>query len=194
MAQREYVTIVSGLPRSGTSMMMNMLQAGGMKLLVDDVRTADEDNPKGYYEFERVKKLPDDTSWLPAAQGKVVKAISELLKHLPTDGSYRYKVVFMRRNIDEILNSQTKMLKRRGTHDPSVVDEEIRRMFLVHLDRINDFLRIHDCFETLYVNYNLMLQDPSDKIAAVNDFLGGDLDTTAMAAVIDKALYRNRAQ
>lgn len=187
------ITVVSGLPRSGTSMMMSMLEAGGIPVLSDGVRTADEDNPKGYFEFERIKKLKEDKGWLPDARGKVVKGISELLKHLPTDGTYTYKIIFMRRNIDEILTSQTKMLKRRGTHDPSVEDEEIRRMFLVHLDRINDFLRINKCFDVLYVNYNVMLKEPEDRIAAVNEFLGGDLDTAAMAAVVDKSLYRNRA-
>ncbi|MCB9851231.1 MAG: sulfotransferase family protein [Phycisphaerales bacterium] len=194
MPPTDAITIVSGLPRSGTSMMMSMLEAGGMTVLSDGVRTADEDNPKGYFEFERIKKLKEDKGWLPDARGKVVKGISELLKYLPTDGGYKYKIIFMRRNIDEILSSQTKMLKRRGTHDPSVKDEEIRRMFLVHLDRINDFLRLNDCFDVLYVNYNVMLKEPADRIAALNEFLGGDLDTAAMSAVIDKSLYRNRVQ
>jgi hypothetical protein len=187
------ITVVSGLPRSGTSMMMSMLQAGGMAILSDGERTADEDNPKGYFEFERIKQLKEDQGWLPDARGKVVKGISELLKYLPTGGEYRYKIIFMRRNIDEILASQTKMLIRRGTHDPSVSDDEIRRMFLVHLDRINDFLRIHDCFDVLYVNYNLMLKEPADRIAQVNAFLGGELDTAAMSRVIDQSLYRNRS-
>lgn len=193
MPPQDAITVVSGLPRSGTSMMMNMLHAGGMPVVSDGLRTADEDNPKGYFEFERVKQLATDRGWLPDARGKVVKVISELLKHFPTDGDFRYKVIFMRRNIDEVLASQTKMLKRRGTHDPSVSDEEIRRMFLVHVDRITDFLRAHRCFDVLYVNYNLMLQEPAARIAQVNAFLGGDLDTQAMSAAIDQSLYRNRA-
>jgi hypothetical protein len=193
MPAADAITIVSGLPRSGTSMMMSMLHAGGMPVMSDGLRTADEDNPNGYFEFERIKKLKDDRAWLPDARGKVVKAISELLRHLPVDGVYTYKIIFMRRNIDEVLASQTKMLKRRGTHDPSVADAEIRRMFLIHLDRINEFLRTHACFDVLYVNYNLMLQEPADRIAQINTFLGGDLDTSAMAAAIDKSLYRNRA-
>jgi len=193
MSTNDAIIIVSGLPRSGTSMMMNMLHAGGLAVVSDGVRTADDDNPKGYFEFERVKKLKEDKGWLPEARGKVVKAISELLKHLPTDGAYTYKIIFMRRNIDEILASQTKMLKRRGTHDPSVADEEIRRMFLVHLERINDFLRLHPCFDVLYVNYNLMLKEPAERIVQINAFLGGHLDVAAMTAAIDQSLYRNRA-
>jgi len=193
MPPTDAITIVSGLPRSGTSMMMNMLHAGGMPVVADGIRTADEDNPKGYFEFERVKKIKDDKGWLPEARGKVVKAISELLKYFPVDGTYAYKVIFMRRNIDEILKSQTKMLQRRGTHDPSVSDEEIRRMFLVHLDRISDFLRSHACFDVLYVNYNLMLRDPLERVTQLDAFLGGGLDTAAMLTAIDQSLYRNRA-
>ena len=107
------ITIVSGLPRSGTSMMMKMLEAGGIPPLTDEIRTADTDNPKGYYEFERVKKMDKgDTAWLENAQGKSVKVISALLKHLPSD--YRYRVIFMRRDMSEILASQKKMLDHRG--------------------------------------------------------------------------------
>ena len=192
MHENDPIIIVSGLPRSGTSMMMSMLQAGGVPLLADGIRTADEDNPKGYFELERVKKVKEDRGWLDDAKGKVVKAISQLLYDLPTDGPYRYKVLFMRRNLDEILVSQKKMLIRRGTYKPEVKDEEIRSMFLVHLDHITSWLRTQPCFETLYVNYNLMLEEPGDKINAINKFLGSHLDTAAMAAVIDKQLYRNR--
>ena len=194
MQTSDAITIVSGLPRSGTSMMMNMLQAGGMELLADGIRTADEDNPKGYFELERVKKVKEDSSWLGEAKGKVVKAISQLLYDLPTDGSYHYKVLFVRRNLDEILASQKKMLIRRGTYKPEVQDEDMRRMFLVHLDEVTEWLKQQSCFEVLYVNYNRMLDDPTDKIEAINRFLGGAMDTSAMAAAIDQALYRNRAK
>ncbi|HZD55295.1 MAG TPA: hypothetical protein VE136_01120, partial [Anaerolineales bacterium] len=99
------MTIVSGLPRSGTSMMMKMLEAGGVPPLTDEIRTADRDNPKGYYEFERVKKMPDgDKAWMVEARGKSVKVISALLEHLPPQ--YDYKVIFMRRDMNEILASQ----------------------------------------------------------------------------------------
>ncbi|HNO78506.1 MAG TPA: sulfotransferase domain-containing protein [Phycisphaerae bacterium] len=187
------VTLVSGLPRSGTSMMMSMLQAGGMDLVVDGERTADEDNPKGYFELERIKKIKSDADWLLDADGKVIKAISQLLLDLPTDGSIRYKIIFMRRNIDEVLASQKKMLIRRGTYKPEISDDEMKRMFLLHLEQVTDFLQKHDVMETLYVNYNRLISDPSDRIDSINQFLGGGLDTAAMAAVVDKQLYRNRA-
>src|SRR5687768_1736541 len=113
---RDVITVVSGLPRSGTSMMMKMLEAGGLEPVVDHVRKPDEDNPKGYYEFERVKALENDREWLPEAKGKFVKVISMLLRHLPAD--HRFKVIFMQRNMPEVLASQKKMLVRRG-EDPN---------------------------------------------------------------------------
>jgi hypothetical protein len=109
----ERIVVVSGLPRSGTSMMMKMLEAGGIPVLTDYEREADEDNPKGYFEFERVKNLKDgDDAWLPQAKGKVVKVIAALLTDLPS--SYEYEVIFMRRAMPEILASQRQMLIRRG--------------------------------------------------------------------------------
>ncbi len=187
------IIVVSGLPRSGTSMMMSMLQAGGLELVVDGERTADEDNPKGYFELERIKKIKTDSAWLQEAGGKVVKAISQLLLDLPTDGSYSFKIIFMRRNLDEVLKSQKKMLIRRGTYKPEISDAEMRNMFLLHLEQVSDFLNKHDALETLYVNYNRMIEDPTDRIESINHFLGGKLDLTAMGAVVDKQLYRNRS-
>jgi len=187
---REYITIVSGLPRSGTSMMMAMLEATGCEILADGIRTADEDNPKGYYEFERIKQVKTDKAWLPDAKGKVVKGISQLLLDLPPD--YRYKVVFMRRDLNEVLASQKKMLIRRGTLKEGVTDGEMRALFLKHLDHVTDWLRQQKNFDVLYVNYNRLLTDPDPDIARLNEFFGSDLDTHAMRAVIDANLYRNR--
>jgi hypothetical protein len=186
----EPITLVSGLPRSGTSMMMKILQAGGLELVVDNIRTADEDNPKGYFEFERVKKVQEDPSWLVEAQGKVVKVISQLLYDLPT--TQRYKVVFMRRRIEEVLSSQKQMLLRRGTNDPSVPDETLRLTFLKHLDEVTEWLRRQPTFEVLFINYNRMIQGPEEPVSRINDFLGGQLDTEAMKAVVDPDLYRQR--
>lgn len=187
------IIIVSGLPRSGTSMMMNMLDAAGLPIVSDGIRTADEDNPKGYFELEKIKKVKEEGGWLADCGGKVIKCISQLLLDLPCDTGLRYRVIFMRRNIDEVLASQKKMLIRRGTYDPSVTDEDIRRMFLVHVDQVMDYLRENACFETLYMNYNLLLESPADKAAAVNRFLGGALNEQVMTQVIDRNLYRNRA-
>lgn len=172
-------------------MMMMMLEAGGIPPLQDGIRTADDDNPKGYYELEQVKKIKDDHTWLAGAKGTVVKLISELLLQLPPD--YNYKVVFMRRKIDEILASQKKMLVNRGTYDPSVKDVEIKALFLKHLDHVFTWINANKSMQAIFINYNILLDDPAEKIRQLNDFLGGDLDTTAMAAAIDQKLYRNRA-
>jgi hypothetical protein len=187
---QEYITIVSGLPRSGTSMMMAMLEATGFEILADGIRTADEDNPKGYYEFERIKQIKTDKAWLPDAKGKVVKGISQLLLDLPPD--YHYKVVFMRRDLNEVLASQKKMLIRRGTLKEGVADAEMRALFLKHLDHVTDWLRQQKNFDVLYVNYNKLLTEPDPDIVRLNEFFGGTLDTQAMRVVIDANLYRNR--
>lgn len=187
----EPITIVSGLPRSGTSMMMKMLEAGGIPPLTDNLRTADIDNPKGYYEFERVKKMPDgDTAWLPEAEGKTVKVISQLLRHLPNSHSYR--VIFMRRKINEILASQKKMLKNRGEDVDAVSDEEIAGLFEKHLQHIQHWFSENGHVSVLYIYYSDVLADPLPQARRINAFLGNRLDATAMAQVVDPALYRNR--
>ena len=190
--EKKVVTIVSGLPRSGTSMMMKMLEAGGIPPLTDKERRADDDNPKGYYEFERVKKLPDDTAWLPQAEGKAVKVISQLLKHLP--GGYEYRVIFMRRNLDEILASQKKMLVRRGEDPNKVSDEELAALFEKHVQQVTGWLQAQANVQTLFVHYTEMLTDPMANAHMVNQFLGGGLNSQAMAEVVDPNLYRNRQE
>ena len=184
------IIIVAGLPRSGTSMMMKMLEAGGVPVLADNQRTADIDNPKGYYEYERVKQLPGDTAWLPEAEGKVVKMVSMLLYDLPTDR--QYKVIFMRRHMDEILASQKKMLLRRNA-DMVVDDQEMKELFEGHLKNVTAWLSEQTHLDVLYIWYNDMLNDASAQIPKVNDFLGGKLDITAMQTVVDQGLYRNRS-
>lgn len=191
-AKRQVVTVVSGLPRSGTSMMMKMLEAGGLEPLVDNIRTADEDNPKGYYEFERVKALDKgDTEWLALAEGKVVKIISALLKHLPSE--YQYKVIFMKRNIEENLQSQKKMLIRRGEDPEKISDDELRSMLEMHLKMVDDWLSRQANIDLLYVPYHDMVERPRENISTLNAFLDHRLDTEKMAEVVDARLYRNRA-
>ena len=174
-------------------MMMRMLEKGGILPMTDEIREADSDNPKGYYEFERAKKLREgDTAWVPAAAGKAVKTISALLRHLPE--THHYQVIFMRRAMSEILASQKKMLVNRGEDPDKVDDEEMARLFESHLQEITGWLDAQENFEVLYVNYNEMLTDPDEDIARVNEFLGGGLNTAAMAAVIDPKLYRQRRE
>ncbi|MEZ4768156.1 MAG: sulfotransferase [Caldilineales bacterium] len=191
-SNNDAVVVVSGLPRSGTSMMMKALEAGGLAPVTDELREADEDNPKGYYELERVKQMDKgDTAWVADAQGKVVKVISALLEHLPP--GYEYKVVFMRRNMDEILASQKKMLERRGEPTDRVSDEELTRLFNKHLQKVDTWMRAQSNFSVLYVDYNEMLASPEPFARQVNQFLGGRLDEQKMATVVDPNLYRNRA-
>jgi ABC-type nitrate/sulfonate/bicarbonate transport system substrate-binding protein len=188
---QEVVTVVSGLPRSGTSMMMKMLDAGGIPPLTDEIRTADKDNPKGYYEYERVKKLDEgDTEWVEQAQGKAVKVISALLKYLPQD--YTYKVIFMLRNMDEILASQRQMLMRRGEPSDSVSDEELAELFRKHLAQIQAWIDEQPNAEAIYVSYNEVVEDPLEQARTVNRFLGDRLDVEHMVQVVDEALYRQR--
>jgi hypothetical protein len=185
------VIVVSGLPRSGTSMMMKMLEAGGLPVLIDGLRAADPDNPEGYYEMERVKALDKgDAAWIADARGKGVKVISALLEHLPTE--YTYRVIFMHRRIDEVLASQRKMLARRGEPVDAVPDEQIAALFAKHVAKVQEWLRSRPNFALLDVDYNAMLKDPAPYVAAVDAFLDDRLDPQAMLAVINPDLYRNR--
>ena len=188
---RDTITIVSGLPRSGTSMMMKMLEAGGLAVLTDNLRSADEDNPKGYFEFERVKKLAQDQSWLPEAKGKVVKVISALLRHLPA--TYRYRVVFMQREMAEVLASQRQMLIRRG--QPADGDDaKIADAFRRHLVDIEKWLAQQSNMQTLFISYNAILQRPAEETARLNQFFDDALDAAAMMQVVDQALHRQRRE
>jgi hypothetical protein len=187
----EPIIVVSGLPRSGTSMLMKMLEAGGVPLFTDGVRTADEDNPKGYYEVERVKDLAheQDKTWLRPSKGKGLKVISYLLKSLP--GDLNYKVIFIRREIEEVLASQQKMLDRRGeAHD--LAPEKMREHFQDDLWRATWLLKNRAQFESLEVHYSTILAQPLEEARRVGAFLGGRLDVEAMAAAVDPKLYRNR--
>ncbi|MGD9317189.1 MAG: sulfotransferase family protein [Anaerolineae bacterium] len=188
--EQDAIVVVSGLPRSGTSMMMKMLEAGGLPVLTDHIRTADEDNPKGYYEFERVKQIEEDRDWLPDAQGKAVKMIAALLKHLPAD--YAYKVIFMRRSIEEVLASQRQMLIRRGEPIDAVSDERMAELFRRHVVGVQAWLAEQPNVDTLYVDYGGILNAPSERAKRVNEFLDGGLDVTKMAGVVDPSLYRQR--
>jgi hypothetical protein len=172
-------------------MMMRMLEAGGIDVLTDRQREADADNPKGYYEFERVKQLEHDKSWLPDAEGKVVKIISQLLQYLPSD--YSYQVVFMRRKMEEILASQERMLMRRGEKTDKIADEELAALFRRHLDRVKAWLDSQPNIDVIYVSYNRVLEAPRDEAGRIDAFLDRDLDVDNMVGVVDRRLYRQRA-
>ena len=186
------IVVVSGLPRSGTSMLMKMLEAGGLPVLTDGLRAADEDNPKGYYEVERIKGLAHDAdkSWLAEARGKVIKVISYLLKSLPPH--FNYRVVFIRREMEEILASQRKMLARRGETEDTP-PERMRALFEDDLWRAGYQLKRRPEFETIELHYSAVLARPLEEARRLAEFLGGGLDVEAMAAAVDPQLYRNRA-
>jgi hypothetical protein len=185
------VIVVSGLPRSGTSMLMKMLEAGGVAVMVDHVRGSDEDNPKGYYEYERVKDLEQepDKSWLQEARGKVIKVISHLLKALPEDNFYL--VILVRRDLNEVVASQNIMLDRRGEPNP-VGDEKAIDLYGKHLLNAKVYVRRKPNFRLLEVRYNDAVQDPLSCAKRIDGFLSKGLDVESMAAVVDTSLYRNR--
>ena len=188
---QDVITIVSGLPRSGTSLMMQVLEAGGLPLLKDDIREADADNPKGYYEFERVKQVAQDHAWLKDARGKGVKMVSALLLDLPN--TFTYRVVFMRRKMDEILASQKTMLQRSGKPAVAISDEKMAALFRKHLSQVDKWLSEQPNVQVLYISYNEMIADPIKEIERVGQFLGNELDTDKMTRVIDRTLYRQRS-
>jgi hypothetical protein len=196
LRERRYgvpVYVVSGLPRSGTSMMMRMLEAGGIAPFADGERSADIDNPEGYYEFRRVMDLErdPDKGWVREARGRALKVISFLLRHLPDDNAYR--VVYMRRSLDEVLVSQDKMLDRLGQPAPGGDLEATKEAYRNDIVAARLFARKQPNMAMLEVHYADAIADPLATARAVNRFLGGSLDEAKMAAAVNERLYRNRA-
>lgn len=187
------IIVVSGLPRSGTSLMMKMLDAGGVPVWTDGVREADDQNPNGYYELERVKDLDKqpDRRWVREGRGRAVKVISALLEHLPADNNYR--VILMRRDLDEVLASQRAMLVQRGEAGGAERDPALKTAYDRHLRLVRHLLQSGSCFAVLEVDYADVIADPAASAARVNAFVGGGWDIARMAAAVDAKLYRNRA-
>ena len=186
-----FITIVSGLPRSGTSMMMRMLERGGMPVLTDGARSADDDNPLGYYELEAVKRLDKDKSWLPDAYGKAVKAIYVFLYSLPND--HRYKVLFMKRNLEEVVASQKVMLQRRQEEGGRLTDQQLADSFSRQLQKLDEWIGRQENFAILYLDYNKLLGDPETAVFEIDRFLGLQLNTDAMIEAVDPTLHRQRS-
>jgi hypothetical protein len=185
------IIVVSGLPRSGTSMMMKMLAEGGLSPVVDSLRQADEDNPNGYFEIEASKKLKDgEKKWLYGAQGKVVKVISYLLEFLPDDLSY--DIIFMERGISEILASQRKMLQRRN-EIVMLSDAEMDAQFSEHLRAVKYWIARKSNMRILFIKYNEMVKAPENLCRSIAEFLELPLDLKAMQSVPSQSLYRNRS-
>jgi hypothetical protein len=171
-------------------MMMKALGAGGIELLTDQVRQADEDNPNGYYEFEPVKKTKENTAWLADATGKAVKMVYRLLYDLPDD--CWYKVLFMQRDLKEVLASQNKMLARSGNSAGTVSDEKMQALFAAELDKCRKWIKEKPNVKALFINHRDMINDGLNQAEKINLFLDGGLNVEAIAAVVDPKLYRNR--
>jgi predicted transcriptional regulator len=186
------ISLVSGLARSGTSMLMLMLKEAGLPIVCDHLRTADEDNPKGYHELERVKELDktEEKSWLKNHRGEVIKIISFLLQDLPDN--LNYKVIFMRRNLNEVLRSQNKMLERNGNAGTDASDEKMHKNYDMHLRKVYYRLNRAPNFKVLYMDYPNVVANPRHEAERISAFLGGDLDAEKMAGAVDSGLYRNR--
>ena len=190
-SENEFITVVSGLPRSGTSMVMQMLNAADYPCLTDGVRQADADNPHGYFEYEKVKRLRQDWTWLPEAKGKAVKIIAQLIPFLPPQFSYR--VMFMERNISEVLASQRVMLQRQGKSGGNLSDVQLSNIFERQVREVKRGLAQRGTL-MLDVAYLDALQRPIEVAEKIQVFLGENLDVCAMAAAIDPNLYRQRCE
>lgn len=187
-ALRTPTVVVSGLPRSGTSMMMQILEAGGLPVLSDGVRTPDEDNPRGYYELEAVKRTKHDASWLEGSDGKVVKIVHALLADLPTDRPYR--VVMMRRKTETVVKSQAAMLDRLGQEGADLEPQKLCNIYEHQLEQAKDYMNRQSCFEFIEAWYGAVIEFSQYQVERLNHFLSGELDVEAMMAVVDPALRR----
>ncbi len=185
------ITVVSGLPRSGTSLIMQMLQKGGMEILTDNVRQADESNPKGYFEYEKVKALQRDSSWLKNADGKAVKIIAQLLRYLP--GEFEYKVIFIERVMEEIMNSQQKMLENMGQKTQSL-NTVLSNIFRKQIEDTKKWLETQHNISTLYMTHTDAIFHARETAKQINEFLGFNLKEKNMMQVVDHSLYRQRAR
>jgi predicted AlkP superfamily phosphohydrolase/phosphomutase/tetratricopeptide (TPR) repeat protein len=164
------VTVVSGLPRSGTSMMMQLLVAAGREALSDSKRMADEDNPLGYFEFEKVLGLAKDASWIPLARGKVIKIVAQLLPFLPP--GEHYQIIFMQRELGEVIASQRAMLERQGRSGAQLSEQQLRQTYVEHLNRVRNQLSRRPEIRTLVVDYSKLLDEPEDNVGRIAEFVG----------------------
>jgi hypothetical protein len=188
-----WITVVSGLPRSGTSLMMQALAAGGLPPLTDGRRVPDASNSRGYLEFEAVKHLRTDRSWLPEARGRAVKIIHLLLPELlAAAGGNEFRIVLMRRPIEEVVASQRAMLTRQGRAGAALPDEQLGALFADQMERAEDLLAGLPEFRMCAVHYPALVAEPKAEVAQVNAFLDGKLDETAMAGAVDSTLYHER--
>lgn len=182
------IVLVSGLPRSGTSLMMQMLDKGGVEALVDGKREADDSNPKGYYEYEPVMSLHRDNSWMKKTKNKSLKVVAPLLKHI--DPQFRYKIIFMKRDLNEVVKSQQKMIGKSTDTLPIT----LLNSYQEQLNHIEVWKEKEPGVELIYIDYKEIIENPDKMSEKVENFIGKKLNKEKMAACVDKSLYRNRAK
>jgi len=185
------IIIVTGLPRSGTSMVMRMLQAGGVEVTTDGERRADEDNPLGYFEFEKAIELAKDTSWIQQARGKVVKIVAQLLPHLPA--KEHYHIIFMERDLAEVVASQKAMLARQSRRGAELDEQKLRDTYTSQLNRVHTQLARRPEVRMLCVNYADLVADPTTQVSALAEFLGAPFDLHAAAGAVRPDLHRQKS-
>ena len=171
-------------------MVMQMLAAGGMQVLSDAVRAPDHDNPRGYYEYEPVKRTAEDAAWVAAAAGKAVKVIHLLLPHLPR--AHRYRVLFVRREISEVLASQANMLERNGRRGADLPPGRLAEVFEAQVARALEWASRQPNVSLLELRHGSVVECPAMQAARINEFLGGTLDEASMATAVAPQLYRHR--
>ncbi|MGV9197518.1 MAG: sulfotransferase [Promethearchaeia archaeon] len=185
---KDWIIVVSGIPRSGTSMAMQILESGGVPVFTDKKRTPDVNNPKGYYEVEAVKRLDKDNSIIKKTQGKAVKVISHLLPHLPEQ--FRYKLIFMKRDIVEVIRSQQKMLGK----DPDDYPEELEDIFRKDIANSTSWANSRENVDLIILDFSDMVRNPEQEIEKIIEFLDLNLDKDAMVSVVDPSLYRSKVK
>jgi hypothetical protein len=185
------ITIVSGLPRSGTSLMMQMLEKGGMEILTDHARKADAYNEKGYCEYEKVKSIRRDNAWMQEAEGKAVKIITQLLPYIPPD--HEYAVLYMVRPMEEILRSQKRMREHLPDDRESAAPEVLEQSYAKQVQRVQNWMEHDPRLRTLYVFYPEALNHPLDKAREIQSFLGLDLNPEAMASAVDASMRHQKS-
>ena len=190
MDNHNNILIVSGLPRSGTSLMMQMLEVGGISILSDGIRQADANNAKGYYELEAVKNLETDYAWLYDAHGKAVKVISHLLRKLPP--SFEYRIILMQRPLDIIVRSQNKMLKNLNKESGNLSDQQLVQLYELHLEQTIAWMEQQDNVRSLKIQYEDLLTDTDEQIKKIDSFLDLDLNKYAMREIVDKTLNHTK--
>jgi hypothetical protein len=185
MSRTKPVIIVSGLPRSGTSMMMQMLQAGGIPVVYDKKRPADKHNPYGYFELEKVKKLEQDNSWIKNCTGKTVKILFHLLKYLPE--TTQYKIIFMQRDLNDVIASQDKMLE---SYTKTVHGDRAKVITLFEKERnhIISWLEEKKNMDVLYVEYSDVLARNNEVLLQLSEFLGARLDIKSMQLAVNPVI------